>query len=69
MGKQIIEYLSKYTVITKELENAITESAFFKSYKKGDILLKEGGFSNECYFIIEGCIRSYFFERWRRKNN
>ncbi|TNE53857.1 MAG: Crp/Fnr family transcriptional regulator [Bacteroidetes bacterium] len=67
MEKQIIEYLSKYTVITKELENAITESAFFKNYKKGDILLKEGGFSNECYFILEGCIRSYFLKDGEEK--
>lgn len=67
MEKQIIEYLSKYTVITKELENAITESAFFKSYKKGDVLLKEGDFSNECYFILEGCIRSYFLKNGDEK--
>jgi len=62
MEKQIIEYLSKYTTITKELEDAVSESAFFKSYKKGEILLKEGHFSNECYFILKGCIRSYFFK-------
>lgn len=67
MKNKIIKYLSKYTPITKDLEHAINESTFFKSYKKGTILLKEGGFSNECYFILEGCIRSYFLKDGEEK--
>lgn len=59
MKNEILKYLSKYTVITKELENAISESTFIKTFKKGSVLLKEGGISNECYFIIKGCVRSY----------
>ena len=43
----------------KEIEKAIYESTFVKSLKKGSILLKEGSISNECYFILNGCIRSY----------
>ena len=46
--------------ISKELEEAIIESAFIRSYKKGTVLLKEGEISNECYFIVKGCIRSYY---------
>tara|TARA_B100001063_G_C16778894_1_gene568750 strand:- start:3152 stop:3733 length:582 start_codon:yes stop_codon:yes gene_type:complete len=64
---QILKYLSKYTAITKELEHAVNESAYFKTYKKGTILLKEGDFSNECYFILEGCIRSYFLKNGEEK--
>ena len=33
-----------------------------QTFKKGDVLLKEGGISNECYFIIKGCIRNYFLK-------
>ncbi len=67
METRILKYLSKYATITKEIENAINESAFFKSYKKGTILLKEGDFSYECYFIVEGCIRSYFLKDGEEK--
>ncbi|WP_062052886.1 Crp/Fnr family transcriptional regulator [Aquimarina longa] len=67
MNKQIIEYLSKYTVITKELEDIIAESTFFKNYKKGTILLSEGNLSNECFFVLKGCIRSYFFKEGEEK--
>lgn len=67
MKSKILKYLSKYTEITEQLENAINESAYFTSYKKGDILLKEGDFSNECYFILEGCITSYFIKDGEEK--
>ncbi len=62
MENKILKYLSKYTVITKDLEDAISESMFIKSFGKGTILLKEGSTSNECYFILKGCIRSYFLK-------
>lgn len=62
MEDKILKYLSKYTVITEELKNAITESMFVKSFKKGTLLLKEGSISNECYFILKGCIRCYLLK-------
>ncbi|MCG8329645.1 MAG: Crp/Fnr family transcriptional regulator [Chitinophagales bacterium] len=64
---KILKYLSKYTVITQELERAIEESTFFRSFKKGTVLLMEGEISNECYFILEGCIRSYFYKDGEEK--
>ena len=47
-------------IVTNELEEAIHESGFVKQFKKGTILLEEGKLSTECYFIINGCIRSYY---------
>ncbi|WP_416866496.1 MAG: Crp/Fnr family transcriptional regulator [Imperialibacter sp.] len=60
MDNEIIKYLSRYMIVSKELEDAINASEFVKSYKKGTILLEEGEIANECYFIIKGCIRSYY---------
>jgi CRP-like cAMP-binding protein len=62
MENEIIKYLSKYMTISKEIEKAIIESAFILSYKKGTILLEEGKISNKCYFVIKGCIRSYYIK-------
>lgn len=59
MKNKLLEYLSSFAEITKEIEEAISENSIFKEFKKGDILLKEGEISKECYFIIEGCIRSF----------
>ena len=62
MENEIVKYLSKYMTISKEMEDAIIESDFIRSFKKGTILLEEGKISNECYFIIKGCIRSYYIK-------
>lgn len=61
MKNEILKYLSKYTVITEELENAVFESTYIRTFEKGTLLLKEGQFSNDCYFVIKGCIRSYCY--------
>ena len=62
MEKEILKYLSKYAIITKDIENAISESLFIKSFEKGSVLLKAGDISYECYFVLKGCIRSYFLK-------
>ena len=59
MENEIIKYLSKYIPINKELEEAIIKSGFIKSFGKGTLLLEQGKMSNKCYFIINGCIRSF----------
>ena len=62
MENEILKYLSKYIPITKELEEEISKIEFIKCYAKGTILLEQGKLSNECYFIINGCIRSFYIK-------
>lgn len=67
MENEIVKYLSKYILVTKELEEAVIKSQFVKCYNKGKILLEEGKISNECYFVIKGCIRSYYIKDGEEK--
>ena len=67
MKNKILTYLSKYTVITKALAEAIEESTFIQHFEKGTILLQEGSISNNCYFILEGCVRSYLVKNGEEK--
>lgn len=67
MENEIFKYLSKYIPITKELEEEISKIEFIKCFEKGEILLEEGKISNECYFIIKGCIRSYYIKDGEEK--
>lgn len=62
MQENILKYLSKYTRISPRLERAIAENTFFETLEKGAVLLKEGGWPNKCYFVLNGCIRSYFLK-------
>jgi len=67
MESDILKYLSKYIQITKELEEEFSKIEFIKRFEKGAILLEEGKISNECYFIIKGCIRSYYIKDGEEK--
>ena len=62
MEEEIYKYLSKYIPITKELEEELSKIEFIKRFGNGTILLEEGKISNECFFIIKGCIRSYYLK-------
>ena len=67
MENEIIKYLSRYIPVTKELEEAIVKSGFIRCFEKGTVLLEEGKLSNECYFIIKGCVRSYYIKDGEEK--
>ncbi len=40
--------------------NAILQLDIFRSFGKGTVLLNEGQKSKESYFVLEGCIRTYY---------
>ena len=67
MANEIIKYIARYIPISKEMEEAIVESTFIKTFKRGTLLLEEGSISNECYFIFKGCIRSYYVKDGEEK--
>lgn len=56
----LFEFISKYVSLTEDEKNAVVSSDIFRSLKKGAIILKEGQISNETYFVLKGCIRTYY---------
>lgn len=60
MDNVIFDFLSKYIKLTQEEKDIISEQNFIKSFKKGTILLAEGDIAKECFFILKGCIYSYY---------
>ncbi len=60
MEQVLFNYLSKYIPLTADEKQAIIDLNIFKQYKKGDILLSEGQYSDQGYFVIKGCIRCYY---------
>lgn len=60
MQTLLFNFLSKYVTLTEEEKNAIVSLDIFHSIKKGTILLKEGQKSKESYFVLKGCIRTYY---------
>lgn len=60
MQDKLFEFISKYISLTEEEKNVIVSLDLFRSVKKGTIVLKEGQQSKESYFLLKGCIRTYY---------
>lgn len=60
MHDLLFDFISKYISLTDDEKNAIISLDVFRSFKKGTTLLKEGQKSNDGYFVLKGCIRTYY---------
>ncbi len=56
----LFEFISKYITLTQDEKNVLLTLDLFHSEKKGTVLLKEGQNSKESYFVLKGCIRTYY---------
>lgn len=60
MQNLLFDFISKYITISKEEKNALVALDIFHTVKKGTVLLKEGQKSNDGYFVLQGCLRTYY---------
>lgn len=60
MQDKLFDFMSKYISLTEEEKNAILSLDLFHSFKKGTILLQEGQRSKNSYFVLKGCIRTFY---------
>lgn len=56
----LFDFISKYVSLTEDERNAILSLDIFRSVAKGSVLLKEGQKSKDSYFVLKGCIRTYY---------
>lgn len=60
MENDIVKLISRYLTLTAEECQAFTDCIPIKTYKKGDVILREGQISRDSYFVIKGCVRKYY---------
>lgn len=60
MQNLLFDYISKYIHLNESEKDAIASLDIFHSIKKGHTLLKQGELSNKGYFVLKGCIRTYY---------
>lgn len=60
MQNELFKFIEKYFILTEEEKTALAEFDIFRAYQKGNVLLREGEYSDQSYFIAKGCIRCYF---------
>lgn len=59
MRKILMKYMTKYSTLSEEQQQAIVEGIQIEEFKKGTILLRQGDVPTKCYFVLKGCIRQY----------
>jgi CRP-like cAMP-binding protein len=60
MQDLLFDFISKYISLTEDEKNTIISLDMFRSVKKGTVLLKQGQKSKDGYFVLKGCIRTYY---------
>lgn len=60
MKNILFSFISKYVSLNEEEKNVLLSLDIFRSVKKGTTLLKEGQKSKESYFVLKGCLRTYY---------
>ncbi len=60
MQNLLFDFISKYVQLNEEEKDAIISLDIFHSVKKGTVLLEEGQMSRNGYFVLKGCIRTYY---------
>lgn len=68
MDSKIIAFISQYISLTEAEAKIIEDAKFIKEFSKGDLLLREGEYSNRCFFVLDGCVRSYYLLDGEEKN-
>jgi len=56
----LFDFVSQFMPLTEAEKQAIVALDIFHQMKKGTILLQEGQRSKNSYFILKGCIRTYY---------
>lgn len=60
MDDIIIQFITDVIPLSEEEISIVREHTVIMTFKKNYILLSEGEFAKEHYFILKGCVRSYY---------
>lgn len=59
MDHPLIQYFLKFTTLSLDEKNAILDSMVTKSFNPGDIIVREGQYNKDSFFILEGSVRQF----------
>lgn len=60
MQHLLFDFIAKYITLNDAEKNALVSLDIFRTVKKGSVLLQEGQISTHGYFVLKGCIRTYY---------
>lgn len=57
---EIVKFITQYIPLTDEEIEIIHQQNLIRTYKKDTILLSEGDYAKDCFFIMKGLVRCYY---------
>lgn len=60
MESHLFNFIEQYIPLSTEEKRALIELDVFRSFEKGTVLLREGNIVRSGYFVVSGCLRSYY---------
>jgi len=60
MDIKLLKHFTSIQKLSKVEIEAIDETMIIRNFKKGSILLKEGQFSKDVFFVLNGIVRQYY---------
>jgi CRP-like cAMP-binding protein len=56
----LFDFIDQYMVLTEAEKQTLLGFDLFQTIKKGTVLLREGQYSEKGYFVLKGCLRTYY---------
>jgi CRP-like cAMP-binding protein len=63
----LYKYLSRWTSLNEEDQQAIVDEIRIGEFKRGTVIFKQGDTPTKCYFILKGCVRQYSIDEEGRE--
>lgn len=60
MENILFDFILKYIPLSENEKSKLMSLDIFRTFKKGSVLLKEGQYSDQGYFVLKGCIRIFY---------
>ena len=59
MNDRLVNYLKRITNLSREEVEIVTDSMEFRNLSKGELLVKEGQYNDESFFVLEGLVKQF----------
>jgi CRP-like cAMP-binding protein len=67
MEQALIDYIDQYMKLEQAEIDILDSFELVKTYPKGHLLLREGQYAKENFFVLKGCVRTYYLKDGEEK--
>ena len=61
--QELYDYLSNKVLLSPDAKDYLNTITSVKEYKKGRVLIKQNQLVNKIFFVLDGCLRSFVYDR------